>query len=143
MTAARSMTIGALARDAGVTIETVRYYQRRKLLGVPARPTGGVRRYGEDALARIRFIKRAQDLGFTLDEVGEQHKLRAARAPKAAVRALAEHHLDDLETRIADLSRMRDALKHLTHACAHGHDPHCPILESLAAGVGTNDGIGS
>ena len=67
MMAARSMTIGTLAKEARVNVETVRYYQRRRLLGVPARPTGGVRRYGEDALARIGFIKRAQDLGFTLD----------------------------------------------------------------------------
>lgn len=133
------MRIQRAAEAAGVNPQTLRYYEQRGLIRRVGRQASGYRDYTDEQVRVVRFIRRAQDLGFTLDEVGELLKLRAARAPKAAVRALAEHHLEDLETRIADLSRMRDALKHLTHACAHGHDPHCPILESLE-GAGENGG---
>lgn len=131
MTAARSMTIGALARDASVNIETVRYYQRRKLLGVPARPTGGVRRYGEDALARIRFIKRAQDLGFTLDEIAALLRLERFSACGPA-RALAAKKLALVKARLHDLARLEDVLEELIARCDTGAARGCAIIESLA-----------
>jgi MerR family mercuric resistance operon transcriptional regulator len=131
MTAARSMTIGALARDAGVNVETVRYYQRRKLLGVPARPTGGVRRYGEDALARIGFIRRAQDLGFTLEEIAALLRLERFSACGPA-RALAAKKLAVVDARLRDLARLKSVLEELIARCDSGAARGCAIIESLA-----------
>ncbi|MDX1374829.1 MAG: MerR family transcriptional regulator [Burkholderiales bacterium] len=131
MTAARSMTIGALARDAGVNVETVRYYQRRKLLGVPTRPLGGVRRYGEDALARIEFIKRAQDLGFTLEEITALLKLERFSACRPA-RALAAQKLAMVEARLHDLGRLKQVLEELIARCDAGAARGCAIIESLS-----------
>lgn len=132
MMAARSMTIGALAKEARVNVETVRYYQRRRLLGVPARPTGGVRRYGEDALARIGFIKRAQDLGFTLDEIAALLRLERFKACRPA-RALAAKKLTLVEARLHDLERLKVVLEELIARCDAGAARGCAIIESLSA----------
>jgi MerR family transcriptional regulator, mercuric resistance operon regulatory protein len=127
------LTIGRLARAAGVHVETIRYYQRRGLIAEPRRPSGGVRRYGPDAQARIRFVKRAQDLGFTLEEVkallmlGETPNCRGARA-------LAAVKLQVVESRIHDLARMREALRSLIRQCDSGRKRSCPIIENLGAG---------
>lgn len=124
------MTIGVLARTAGVGVETVRYYQRRGLLGEPGRPAGGVRRYGEDAVARIRFIRRAQEVGFALEDVklllvlGEKPECRGART-------LAAKKLGVIESRVRDLERMRQALGELIQQCDEGGTRNCPIIESL------------
>ncbi len=125
------MTIGGLAREAGVHVETVRYYQRRGLLEAPRRPSGGVRRYGEAAVARLRFIRRAQALGFTLAEIAEL--LRLERTPDCGrARKLASARLADVESKLADLERMRGTLRALVQACAAGRDPRsCPIVEGL------------
>jgi len=131
MTAARSMTIGALARDAGVNVETVRYYQRRKLLGVPARPTGRVRRYGEDALARIGFIRRAQALGFTLDEIAALLRLERFSACGPA-RALAAKKLTVVDARLRNLVRLKSVLEELIARCDTGAARGCAIIESLS-----------
>jgi len=130
--AARSMTIGTLAREARVNVETVRYYQRRRLLGVPARPLGGVRRYGEDALARIEFIKRAQDLGFTLDEIAALLRLERFSACRPA-RALAAKKLALVEARLHDLGRLKQVLEELIARCDAGAARGCAIIESLSA----------
>ena len=127
------MTIGALAKAAGVGVETVRYYQRRGLLGEPGRPARGARRYGDDAVARIRFIRRAQEVGFALEDVkvllvlGETPDCRGARA-------LAAKKLDLVESRIRDLERMRQALGVLIQQCDAGGTRSCPIIENLAGG---------
>lgn len=131
MTAARSMTIGTLAREARVNVETVRYYQRRRLLGVPARPMGGVRRYGEDALTRIGFIKRAQDLGFTLDEIASLLRLERFSTCRPA-RALAAKKLAIVETRLHDLARLKSVLEELIARCDAGSARGCAIIESLS-----------
>jgi len=131
MMAARSMTIGALAKAARVNVETVRYYQRRKLLGVPARPLGGVRRYGEDALARIGFIKRAQDLGFTLDEIAELLRLERFSACRPA-RTLATKKLEMVRGRLRDLERLKGVLEQLITRCDAGSARGCAIIESLS-----------
>jgi len=131
MTAARSRTIGSLAREAGVNVETVRYYQRRRLLGVPARPTGGVRRYGEDALARIGFIKRAQDLGFTLEEISALLRLERFSACGPA-RSLAAKKLAVVDTRLRDLERLKSVLEELIARCDAGSARGCAIIESLS-----------
>lgn len=120
-------TIGALAAAAGVGVETVRYYQRRGLLATP--PTGtGYRAYGEDHLERLRFIKRAQGIGFTLDEVAELLSLNDSTDHQIA-RGLAVEKIRDIETRVAQLTRMADALRHLVHTCEHhGRGMPCPII---------------
>jgi len=131
MMAARSMTIGTLAKEAHVNVETVRYYQRRRLLGVPVRPTGGVRRYGEDALARIGFIKRAQDLGFTLDEIAALLRLERFSACRPA-RALAAKKLALVDARLHDLGRLKAVLEELIARCDAGAARGCAIIESLS-----------
>jgi MerR family mercuric resistance operon transcriptional regulator len=123
------MTIGRLARAAGVNIETIRYYQRRGLLATPRKPVSGVRRYSSDILARLRFIKRAQELGFTLREIADLLKLGDGSCKEA--RTLAERRLGDIEARIRDLQSMRHTLAKLIQACRAGNQPPCPIITSL------------
>jgi len=121
------LTIGALAASAGVGVETVRYYQRRGLLETP-RTANGYRRYGEAHIERLGFIKRAQAIGFTLDEVAELLSLNDSRDHKIA-RALASEKIRDIEARIAELDRMADALRRLVRVCAHGGEGMpCPII---------------
>ena len=125
------MTIGALAKAGEVGVETVRYYQRRGLLAEPQRPSDGVRRYGAAAVARLGFIRRAQDVGFTLDEVktllmlGETPNCRGARA-------LAAQKLEIVNARLRDLRRVRHALAELIDRCDAGEKRNCPIIESFA-----------
>ncbi len=126
------LTIGRLAEVAGVNIETIRYYQRRGLLDEPLKPLGGHRRYAPEQAKRVRFIKRAQALGFTLDEVGALLSLDAARAC-GETRALAVRKLDLIDRKMTDLSAMRQALGSLAQQCDAG-DSHasCPIIDVLA-----------
>jgi MerR family mercuric resistance operon transcriptional regulator len=123
------MTIGMLAKATGVHVETVRFYQRRGLLAEPKRPPAGVRHYGEEAAARLRFIKRAQDIGFTLGEVAEL--LRLERGCRDA-HGLATAKLAAVERRLADLSRVRKTLRELIARCEAGKSRSCPIIEALA-----------
>lgn len=125
----KEMTIGVLARAAGVNIETIRYYQRRGLIGTPRKPPGGVRRYDANTLAQLRFIKRAQQLGFTLKEIGDLLELGVGAC--AETRVLAETRLADIETRLHDLRSMRRTLARLIQACRAGREAACPIVESL------------
>lgn len=123
-----------MARAAGVSVETVRYYQRRGLLPRPERPQHAYRRYDEDALARLRFIRRAQELGFTLREAKELLRLRAAGPKRAsAARAAAVAKAKDIDEKVRDLLSMRAALTTLVEACtcADGGAVRCPILEAL------------
>lgn len=127
-----ALTIGKLAAAAGVGVETLRYYQRRGLLEVPARPLGGQRRYAPEQATRVRFIKRAQALGFTLDEVGALLHLDQAGACDAT-RALAVRKLALIEHKLADLKVMHRALSGLVGQCdAGGGGVTCPIIETLA-----------
>lgn len=125
----KTMTIGALAKATGVHVETIRFYQRNGLLVQPKRPPTGVRRYGDDAAARVHFIKRAQDLGFTLAEVREL--LRLERGCRDA-HELASAKLATVDRRLADLSRMRKTLRALLARCEAGESGRCPIIEALA-----------
>jgi MerR family transcriptional regulator, mercuric resistance operon regulatory protein len=128
------MTIGALAKACGVGVETVRYYQRRGLLAEPQRLSGGVRRYGADAVARLGFIRRAQDVGFTLDEVKALLKLGETPSCRGA-RTLAAQKLEVVKARLRDLQRVRGALTELIERCDAGRERHCPIIESLSTGA--------
>jgi MerR family mercuric resistance operon transcriptional regulator len=124
------LTIGRLAERAGVNVETIRYYQRRGLLDEPQKPMGGYRRYPFDAAKRIRFIKRAQALGFTLEEVGELLRIDAASAC-AETRQLAAHKLALIEGKLAELTAMRDGLSVLISKCGAGRNRACPIIQVL------------
>ncbi len=126
------LTIGKLADAAGVNIETIRYYQRRGLLDEPPKPLGGHRRYAPEQAKRVRFIKRAQALGFTLDEVGALLTLDAACAC-GETRALAVRKLGLIEQKMADLAAMRQALGGLVQQCDAGDGgANCPIIDVLA-----------
>jgi len=128
-----SLTIGRLAESAQVNVETVRYYQRRGLMREPARPTGSVRRYSDDDVRRIRFIKRAQQLGFTLEEVTNLLKLEDGRSCRETEQ-LAQQKLSLVEARITDLQRLRKTLRDLIGRCESGRGRiTCPIIESLIA----------
>lgn len=131
-----SIGIGALAKRAGVGIDTVRYYERAGLLTPQTRLSSGYRRYGELELSRLRFIRRAQALGFTLKEVRELLSLSAKR-DVARVKRSAQAKLVDVERRIAELEKVRAGLSKLIAACpGHGRAADCPILKALG-GEGT------
>lgn len=126
-----AMTIGALARAATVTVETIRFYQRRGLLGTPRKPAGGVRWYGEEDLARVRFIKTAQALGFRLDEVALLLKLDDGMHC-ADARAIAEQKLKDVRRRLSELQRIENALAALVRECrTRRRRISCPLIASL------------
>ena len=126
----KTFTIGALARTAGVNVETIRYYQRRSLLPKPGKPVAGYRRYPAETLARLRFIKRAQELGFTLREIAELLALGSASCRET--QRLAEHKRADIEARMKDLRAMRRTLNRLIKSCRAGGATACPIIDSLS-----------
>ena len=130
-----AMTIANLAREGGVGVETVRYYQRRGLLPQPARPSGGgvaggVRRYGADALRRLRFIRSAQAAGFTLEEIGELLQLDAID-DRAKAREMAAARIAVLDRKIAEMQAARTALARLADDCGSSRPGPCPILKAF------------
>jgi MerR family transcriptional regulator, copper efflux regulator len=131
---AETFTIGELARRAGVNIQTVRYYERRELLDEPRRRDSGYRMYDTSVLQRLRFIRRAQELGFTLSEIAELLELRLEPSTTAGlVKERAERKIVEVEGKIRDLTHIRDALSHLAGRCRGGRGPtgDCPLLEAL------------
>ncbi len=131
----KSLTIGRLAREVGVNLETVRYYERRGLLPKPPRSTSGYRLFPVEAARRLRFIRRAQELGFSLGEIRELLLLRVAPTAKSADgRRRAQAELTDSEAEIRSLQSIKEALRELTKTCSGcGSVRECPILESLDA----------
>ena len=129
----KPLTIGEVARQAGVGVETVRFYERQGLLEEPARRASGYRQYDQEAVAVLRFIRRAKELGFTLNEIKGLLALRLdASATRAEVREQAKAKVADIEVKIADLQRMRDVLATLIKKChGDGAATGCPILEAL------------
>jgi MerR family mercuric resistance operon transcriptional regulator len=126
---AQSLTIGTLAAAGGVGVETIRFYQRRGLLRTPTRE-GGIRRYDDDDLRRLHFIRQAQSAGFTLEEIKELLDLDATDdRPRA--RELAAARVKMLDKKIAELQRARDALRRLARDCGSGSAGLCPILTSF------------
>jgi MerR family mercuric resistance operon transcriptional regulator len=129
----KSLTIGRLAKQAGVNLETVRFYERRGLLPRPPRSTSGYRLFPPDAARRLRFIRRAQELGFSLTEIGELLSLRVSRRTTSAdIRTRAEAKIVDIEAKLKSLESMKKTLRKLSRVC-DGCSPvaECPILESL------------
>ncbi len=129
----KALSTGELARQAGVGIETVRFYERQGLLAEPARRESGYRQYDDEAVAVIRFIRRAKELGFTLKEIKSLLALRNdSAATRADIRKQAREKLVNIEAKIADLTRMRAALSRLVMKChGSGSKIGCPILEAL------------
>src|SRR5213594_3251707 len=128
------LTIGDVARQAGVRIETLRHYEREGLVASPPRSVSNYRLYPEDTVRRVRFIKRAQELGFSLKEIKELLALRIAPgSTRADVRKRADTKMADIEEKIQHLRAMKKALVRLTESCCgSGPASECPILESLS-----------
>lgn len=125
-------TIGKLASEGGVGVETVRYYQRRGLLDTPERAGlyGGVRRYGDEDVRRLRFIRSAQAAGFTLEQIAELLALDATD-DRVRAREIARERIAALDAKIAELTEARDALARLATECGSGGKGPCPILTAF------------
>lgn len=127
----KNLTIAGLARAAGVNVETIRFYQRKGLVSEPPRPAEGARRYGAAAVARVRFIKAAQRIGFTLDEIAQLLMLDDG-THCAEAREIAERKLAAVRRRMADLQRIEATLIELVDRCAASRGKvSCPLIESL------------
>lgn len=128
-----TLTIGKLAKAAGVGVETVRYYHRCGLLPVPERTYGAIRQYSPQSLQRLHFIRRAQSLGFSLDEVRVLLRQNDGGSCSTA-RSLAEQKLSLVEARLKDLGRLRAELKNLIGQChANDSEASCPLIDTLCA----------
>lgn len=128
---AQSFTIGTFAKAAGVNVETIRFYQRKGLLFEPQKLYGRIRRYADADVARVRFIKSAQRLGFNLDEIAQLLELEDGPSCRE-VAQIAEQRLVDVRSRLEDLSRMEQVLSRLFNQCQMEHDDHsCPLIASL------------
>jgi len=127
------MWISEAAEQAGVNVQTVRYYERRGLLPKAPRRASGYREFQPDAVRTVRFIKRAQELGFSLDEVDELLRLqRSPRRDRTRIRKISERRIAQIDQKIAELTRMRKALSALVHACHENSTLECPIIEALS-----------
>lgn len=129
-----ALTIGDLGKATNTKVETIRYYERIGLLAKPDRTGGNYRAYGQDALARLSFIRRARDLGFSIPQIGALVALWQDRQrPSRQVKALAQAHIGALEQKARELLTMKAALEHLVHCCQGDDRPDCPILQTLEA----------
>ena len=128
-----AMTIGQVAKAAGVGVETIRFYERKKLIPQPKRSTTGYRTYDQQIAQRVRFIRRAQELGFSLAEVRQLFELRLdPRRSCSEVKAEAETKIEAIDSKIAELRRMRKALHSLAGSCSgEGPTSACPILDGI------------
>jgi MerR family mercuric resistance operon transcriptional regulator len=134
-----NLTIGAFAKAADVNVETIRFYQRKGLLLEPERPYGSIRRYGAPDVTRVRFVKSAQRLGFSLDEIADLLKLEDGTHCDEAS-SLAEHKLRDIQEKLADLQRMEAVLNQLVCAChSRRGNVSCPLIASLQRGEELRD----
>ena len=135
VTTSKSMHIGRLAAQANVSVDTIRYYERAQLLPSPSRTVSGYRSYPVTAVDRLRFIRRAKELGFSLEEIRALLALSDERdTGVASIREIAAQRLADVEARLAELNRLRDGLKHLVDACpGHGDPGQCPILNAFTS----------
>jgi MerR family mercuric resistance operon transcriptional regulator len=130
-----AITIGVLGRRAGVLVETIRYYERVGLLPRPARTRGGYRRYGLEDAKRLTLIRRARELGFSLAEIRALLSLANAEGRRCAdARAIAEKHIADIRTKIADLQTMKRILDRVIVDCRNGRMAGCPLLDALFRG---------
>ena len=128
-------TIGGVAKLSGVGVETIRYYEREGIIEQPKKSMGSFREYPEDVVHRVRFIKRAQELGFSLDEISELLSLRAkGRGTCSTVKGKADEKLIQIEEKIADLKRIQLALLKVKDSCERqAPGEKCPVLENFYA----------
>lgn len=127
------LTIGEVAKAAEIGVETIRFYEREGLIAEPPRRASGYRQYPREAIRRLRFIRRAKELGFTLREIGELLSLRVDPGTTCAdVRAMARAKIEDIDGRVAELHRIKDVLERLARSCrGKGPTSECPILDIL------------
>ena len=131
----RFLTIGQTAAAVGVNVETIRFYQRKGLLRKPDRPVGGIRRYQQTDVARVKFIKSAQRLGFSLDEIAQLLELDDGMRCSTAAQVASEH-LENVQARLQDLNRIEAVLTTLLKQCArHRGDVACPLIAALHVDV--------
>ena len=132
MNARRNLTIGRLATAAGVNLETVRYYERIGLMAPPDRTPGGHRSYQPEHRARLAFIRRARELGFSLADIRTLLALaQPGRQSCAEVKTIASEHLQDVRSKIADLRRLAAVLDEAVRRCGDGDVPDCPVIQVL------------
>ena len=125
-----SLTIGQLANKAEINVETIRYYQRRGLIVQPAKPENGYRKYDDQILQRLHFIRKAKTLGFKLEEINNLLLLSEGHCDD--VQSIAQHKLDQVRDKLTDLHRLEEVLNVLIRRCGKSNDnSHCPIIESL------------
>ena len=130
------MNIGAAARASGVSAKMIRHYESVGLFARPARSAAGYRRYGDPEIATLRFIRRARDLGFSIEQIRALLGLwQDRRRPSRLVKALAQAHIAELDAKIAEVQAMKATLEHLVHCCHGDERPECPIIASLEADV--------
>lgn len=129
----QSLTIGQVARAAHIGVETLRFYEREGLIAEPPRRRSGYRQYPPDTVRRVRFIRRAKDLGFTLNEIGELLSLRVQRNTTCAdVRAMARAKIADIDAKLDEFGKIKSALEQLASSCrGKGPTSACPILDAL------------
>ncbi len=124
--------IGALSRQTGCNIETIRYYERIGILSKPPRTEGGHRLYGKEHVKRLVFVRRSRELGFSLEEIRALLKLVDGRRYTCEeVKAVTDRHLEDVGKKISDLRRLQKTLKDISSQCRGGFVPHCPIIDAL------------
>ena len=141
ITDARAITIGELSRRTGVNVETIRYYEKVKMLPVPQRTTGGRRIYGPIETRILAFIRRARELGFTPDEVRTLLDLGGpGKASCAEVRTIANAHLTDIRAKIADLKKLERLLAKTVAKCSGRQVPDCPVIDILDVRPSRNGG---
>ncbi len=126
------LSVGAFAAAAGVNVETIRFYQRKGLLPEPMRPYGRIRRYGDADVARVKFVKAAQRLGFSLEEIGGLLQLEDGTHCDEA-RVMAEEKLEDVRAKLRDLRRIESTLKRLVDCCAAEGTITCPLIAALTS----------
>ena len=136
----KRLTIGRLARAADVGVDTVRFYERAGLMPAATRTASGYRSYAPDDVERLRFIRRAKALGFSLDEIRELLRLSEGKGSRAGVKALAERRLRDLERKIRELTVFRDTLARYAKQCSgNGPVQGCPIIGAVVTGADAED----
>lgn len=128
------MLIGQVAKETGCKVETIRFYEKERLLPEPARSEGGNRLYSKDLVDRLVFIRRCRELGFTMKEIRQLLSLVDEEQVSCdSVKAIADRHLEDVRAKIADLKKMERTLHQLSNQCPGGAKPDCPIIQSLQA----------
>jgi MerR family mercuric resistance operon transcriptional regulator len=132
ITNARGYPIGAMSRETGVNIETIRYYERIELMPKPDRTAGGNRQYTHDHLQRLSFIKRSRELGFSIDEIRAMLKMVDQKGVSCGeVHAMTMEHLGSVREKIQHLKKLEQALADMAAECAKGDVPDCPIIQTL------------